>query len=186
MTAHLLEASPDRAVRAVLALGSNLGDRRATLQSAVDDLAAFEGVRVLAVSPLVETDPVGGVEQPDFLNAVALVSTLLSPLDLLAACQAVENTHGRRRSVRWGPRTLDVDVVVYAGVTAASRVLQLPHPRAHGRAFVLVPWAAVDPEAVLPLPDGSTARIADVLAGLAEPEVAGVRPSREPALVVPT
>jgi dihydroneopterin aldolase/2-amino-4-hydroxy-6-hydroxymethyldihydropteridine diphosphokinase len=147
---ELLDAAPTRPVPAVLALGANLGDREGTLRSAVEALAGLDGVEVTAVSPVVETDPVGGPDQPDYLNAVVLVSTTLSPRGLLAAAHEVEDRHGRERLERWGPRTLDVDVVDYDGLVAAADDLHLPHPRAGGRAFVLAPWLAVDPAATLP------------------------------------
>ena len=166
--------APDGPVPAVLALGSNLGDRLATLRSAVADLAAADGVEVVAASGVVETDPVGP-EQPDYLNAVLLVVTTLSAHALLDVCQRVENAHGRERTVRWGARTLDVDVLDYAGAVLASDRLEVPHPRAHERAFVLVPWTDADPAAVVPGPDGPR-RAADLLAGLAPADVAGVRP----------
>lgn len=177
---------PAGPVPAVLALGSNLGDRVATLRSAVAALDAADGVHVVRVSPVVETDPVGP-EQPDYLNAVVLVETTLSPLALLAACQRVEDAHGRERLVRWGARTLDVDVVDVAGAVASGPGLDLPHPRARERAFVLVPWLAADPDAVLPGPDGP-ARVADLLAALdadAPGGPAGVRPRPDVALAVP-
>lgn len=145
-----LATAPARPVRAVLALGTNLGDRRALLAAAVADLAATEGIRVTAVSPVVETAPVGGPDQPDYLNAVVVVETTLSPHGLLDAAQAVEAGHGRVRTIRWGPRTLDIDLLAYGDLLAEGARLVLPHPRAHERGFVLVPWSAVDPEAVLP------------------------------------
>jgi dihydroneopterin aldolase/2-amino-4-hydroxy-6-hydroxymethyldihydropteridine diphosphokinase len=146
----VLDAAPGSPARAVLALGTNLGDRMAILVAAIADLEATEGLRVVAVSPVVETAPVGGPKQADYLNAVVVVETTLSPNALLAACQAVESGHGRERTVRWGPRTLDVDVITYADLVARSDTLELPHPRAHERGFVLVPWAAVDPTGELP------------------------------------
>ena len=158
-----LDTHPAHPVRAVVALGANLGDRFATLQSALDDLAGFEGIRLQAVSPVVETAPVGGPAQPDYLNAVLLVDTTLSPLGLLAACQQVESEHGRTRPVRWGPRTLDLDLIRYDDLVAASPDLQVPHPRAAERAFVLDPWLAVDPEATLPGPDGEHRSVAELL-----------------------
>jgi 2-amino-4-hydroxy-6-hydroxymethyldihydropteridine diphosphokinase len=129
---------------AVLSLGANLGDRLAALQAAVDLLAPLD------VSPVYETEPVGGVPQDDFLNAVARVDTALDPYGLLALAHAAEEAAGRVREVRWGPRTLDVDVVVYGHVVSDDPVLTLPHPRAHERAFVLRPWLDLDPDAALP------------------------------------
>lgn len=134
--------------RAVLSLGANLGDRLTTLQTALDALAAQ--VEVVAVSPVYETAPVGVIDQPDFLNAVALVETSLSPADLLAYAQRVETAGGRLRAARWGPRTLDIDIVAYGDVVSTDPHVTLPHPRAGERAFVLRPWLDVDPSAVLP------------------------------------
>ncbi|RHA43595.1 2-amino-4-hydroxy-6-hydroxymethyldihydropteridine diphosphokinase [Cellulomonas rhizosphaerae] len=144
------DRTPDAPVDVVLALGSNLGAPQDTLRRAVGDLGAIPGVQVVDVSPLARTAPVGGPEQPDFLNAVVLARTSLSARDLLRATQSVEQAHGRERHEHWGPRTLDVDIIVYGGLTAVSDDLEVPHPRAHERAFVLQPWAQVAPDAVLP------------------------------------
>ncbi|MCK0116370.1 2-amino-4-hydroxy-6-hydroxymethyldihydropteridine diphosphokinase [Isoptericola sp. S6320L] len=143
-----LDAAPSGPVEAVLALGSNLGDPQGTLRAAVTDIDRIPGLQVMEVSPLARTAAVGP-EQPDFLNAVLIVRTTLPPRDLLGACQEVELMHGRVREERWGPRTLDVDLVQYDGLVASAEDLELPHPRARERAFVLVPWAEVDPDAVL-------------------------------------
>lgn len=135
--------------RAVLALGSNLGDRMRHLQGAVDALSG--DVDVIAVSGVYETAPVGGPDQEDFLNAVVIVETALPPHGLLALCQGVETAHDRVREVRWGPRTLDVDIIAMEGVLLDEPSLTLPHPRAHERAFVCIPWLEIDPTAALPL-----------------------------------
>jgi dihydroneopterin aldolase/2-amino-4-hydroxy-6-hydroxymethyldihydropteridine diphosphokinase len=140
----------DRPVPAVLALGSNLGDRQAELQRAVDQLAATPGVRVTAVSPVYETGPVGGPDQPDYLNAVVLAETGLPAADLLGRAHAIEAAARRTRAVRWGPRTLDVDIIAYGDRVSADPTLTLPHPRARERAFVLAPWRDADPDAELP------------------------------------
>ncbi|MBP3042043.1 2-amino-4-hydroxy-6-hydroxymethyldihydropteridine diphosphokinase [Arthrobacter jiangjiafuii] len=137
------------AVNAILALGSNLGASRDTLSRAVAELADLPGVRLQAVSPVVRTRPVGGPEQPDYLNLVVSVETDLDPHELLAHCQAVENAHHREREVRWGPRTLDVDIITYGDLVLDDETLTIPHPRAHTRAFVLQPWAWMDPGATL-------------------------------------
>jgi 2-amino-4-hydroxy-6-hydroxymethyldihydropteridine diphosphokinase len=138
---------------AVLALGSNLGDRAATIRAAVGDLAAEPGIDVTAVSGLYETPAlkVGGVDAsaPRYLNAVALVRTSLTPLDLLDAVGRIEQGHGRVRAERWGDRTLDIDIVDMNRLEYVDDRLTLPHPRAAERAFVLVPWLEVDPAAVL-------------------------------------
>lgn len=144
-----LDAAPGAPVEVVLAIGSNLGAAQDTLRDAVADLAAVPGLEVLDVSALARTAPVGGPEQPDFLNAVLIARTTLSPRDLLRATSEVERRHGRERLVHWGPRTLDVDIIVYGDVSAVTDDLELPHPRAHERAFVLQPWAQVQPDAVL-------------------------------------
>ncbi|ADG73542.1 2-amino-4-hydroxy-6-hydroxymethyldihydropteridin epyrophosphokinase [Cellulomonas flavigena DSM 20109] len=155
-----LDEPPAQPVRAVLALGSNIGPAQETLRQAVADIAATPGVEVVAVSPLARTAAVGP-EQPDFLNAVVLARTTLSPRDLLRAAHAVEDRHGRERHERWGPRTLDVDVIVHGDTLAVTDDLELPHPRAHERAFVLQPWAQIDPEAQLPgLGGGPVAQLA--------------------------
>lgn len=140
--------------RAVLALGANLGDRLAALQGAVDALCAHGQVEVLAVSSVYSTAPVGGPEQDDYLNAVVLVDTELSPHELLALAQRIEADHHRTREVRWGPRTLDVDLIALQDaegeVIMDTADLTLPHPRAFERAFVCVPWTDVEPERALP------------------------------------
>jgi 2-amino-4-hydroxy-6-hydroxymethyldihydropteridine diphosphokinase len=145
--------APDAAGRgftkAVLALGCNLGQRNDTLTAAVAELVDRPEVRLLDVSPVVESKPVGGPEQPDYLNMVMSVETELGPFELLAHCQAVENRHHRTREVRWGPRELDVDIIVYGELTCGDELLTLPHPRAHERAFVLYPWAMMDARATL-------------------------------------
>ncbi|WP_402468265.1 2-amino-4-hydroxy-6-hydroxymethyldihydropteridine diphosphokinase [Isoptericola aurantiacus] len=143
-----LDVSPQHPVDAVLALGANIGDPQGTLRAAVTDIDRIPGLQVMEVSPLARTAAVGP-DQPDYLNAVLLVRTTLPPRDLLGACQEVELLHGRVREERWGPRTLDVDLVQYGDLVASSDDLDLPHPRAGERAFVLVPWAEVDPGAVL-------------------------------------
>lgn len=135
--------------RAALSLGSNLGDRLAHLQQAVDALAAEPGVQVQAVSGVYETAPVGGPEQPDYLNAVVVVDTTLGPEQLLDVAHRLEAAAGRTRELHWGPRTLDVDVLALDALVVDSPRLTLPHPRAHQRGFVLVPWADVDPDFVL-------------------------------------
>lgn len=146
----LMDRAPASAARVVLALGSNMGDPREILERAIRDIAGAPGVVLDRVAPLARTAAVGGVEQPDFLNTVLLVRTTLSPRALLRVAHAVEQEHDRTRDVRWGPRTLDVDLIAYEGVIGVADDLELPHPRAHERAFVLAPWAQADPDAVLP------------------------------------
>jgi len=141
----------------VLALGSNLGDRLANLQRALAILCAA-GLRCTAVSAVFETVPVGGPAQDDYLNAVLLAASALPAAEILARCQQAEAALHRVRTVRWGPRTLDVDVIACGDEISADPALTLPHPRAHERAFVLAPWLDVAPDAVLP-GRGSVARL---------------------------
>lgn len=148
----------------VLALGANLGDPVRTLSAAVDALA--QRLEVTAVSPLARTAPVGGPEQPAYLNAVVVARTTLTPQSVLGLAHAIEQEAGRERSVRWGPRTLDIDLIQYGDepdtALSVDPELTLPHPRAYQRAFVLWPWAQAAPDAVLVLGDGSTAPVAEL------------------------
>jgi 2-amino-4-hydroxy-6-hydroxymethyldihydropteridine diphosphokinase len=140
---------PTGVTRAVVALGANLGDRGAALSSAIARLEAE--TTVIAMSDAFETEPVGGpAGQPSFLNAIAILETELHPSELLALAQEIEAAAGRVRDVRWGPRTLDVDLITFGAVSSDDPVLTLPHPRAHERAFVLVPWLDADHDAELP------------------------------------
>ena len=146
----------DFPVRSVLALGSNLGDSRHLLASAVGALEAAAGVEVMRTSPLASTKPLGGpAGQRDYLNQVVEVETSLSPHAVLDLAQRIEAEHNRIREERWGPRTLDVDIVTYAGAVVDSPRLQVPHPSARERAFVLMPWSWMDPIALL---DGEPVR----------------------------
>lgn len=143
----------------VLALGSNLGDRMANLRLGVQALDR-DGITATAVSGVFETTPVGGPDQDNYLNAVLLAVSALPAQQILARCAAAESAAGRVRTVRWGPRTLDVDVITCDDEKRADPDLTLPHPRAHERAFVLAPWLDVDHAAVLP----GRGRVADLLA----------------------
>lgn len=135
--------------RVAFGLGANLGDRVAALQGAVDLLAPL--LRDAVVSSVYETTPVGGpADQPDYANAVLVGSTDLDPHALLAAAHEAEEVWHRTREVRWGPRTLDVDVLAVGDLELHDPDLVLPHPRAHERGFVLVPWAQIDPDSVIP------------------------------------
>ena len=138
--------------RAVLALGSNLGDRMGSLQGAVDAIADTPDVWVTSVSPVYETEPIDCPEgSQDFLNAVVLIDTALSPARLMERALAIEDAFDRMRSdVRNAPRTLDVDLIVVGDKRSEDESLTLPHPRAAERAFVLKPWYDVDPEGVIP------------------------------------
>ncbi|MFG2991096.1 2-amino-4-hydroxy-6-hydroxymethyldihydropteridine diphosphokinase [Streptomyces sp. NPDC048257] len=155
---------------AVIALGANLGNRLETLQGAIDALGDTPGMRVKAVSPVYETEP-WGVEpgaQPSYLNAVLAVKTTLPPSSLLERAHAVEEAFDRVREERWGPRTIDVDIVAYADRVSDDPVLTLPHPRAHQRAFVLAPWHDIDPEARIPGRGAVAALLAEIgLVGVA-------------------
>jgi 2-amino-4-hydroxy-6-hydroxymethyldihydropteridine diphosphokinase len=151
---------------AVIAVGSNLGDRTATFMAAVRALAEADDIEVTAISTPIETVAVRltgeDADAPAYLNAVVLVRTTLAPRALLSRLHDIERKHGRVRGERWGDRTLDLDLIDYAGMQSSSDDLTLPHPRAHERVFVLRPWVEVAPEAVLP----GHGRIADLLAEL--------------------
>lgn len=162
--------------RAVLALGSNLGDRGDILQGGVDAIAGIEGVQLTAVSPVYETVPVGGPPQPDYLNAVVLADVTIPARELLEELHEVEAVFDRVRLVRWGPRTLDIDIITVDGERSDDPDLTLPHPRAHERAFVLAPWHDVDPDAVLP----GHGPVADLLARVGQ---AGIRRSEVPLVL---
>ncbi len=162
--------------QSVLALGSNLGERQGILQGGVDAIAGIEGVRLTGVSPVYETVPVGGPPQPDYLNAVVLAGVTIPPRDLLDRLHEVEAAFDRVRLVRWGPRTLDIDIITVAGEHSDDPDLTLPHPRAHERAFVLAPWHDADPDAVLP----GYGRVADLLAGV---DQTGIRRSGIPLVL---
>jgi len=138
---------------AVLALGSNLGDRGETLHSAIEQLGAHPKIRILEQSPLVESIAIteSGPDQskPNYLNGVIKIATKLNPKKLLKAANDVELSHGRVRERRWESRSLDIDIITYENKKQESKNLTLPHPRAHERAFVLVPWSLMDSEAEL-------------------------------------
>lgn len=154
--------------RAVIAFGANLGDREATIAAATRELADSPGIRLVAVSPVYETPAVklDGVdrEAPRYLNGVVVVETDLDPHALLDLLQRVEQAHGRTREERWGDRTLDLDLVDVDGAQLADERLELPHPRAWQRAFVLQPWLDVEPEAEL----AGRGRVADLRAAAAD------------------
>ncbi len=143
-------------VRAALGLGSNIGDTRAHLDAALSELAATPGIVVVARSSDYRTPPWGPVPQDDYRNACAVIETRLSPRALLERCLEVERKLGRVRDIRWGPRVIDIDVLVYGRERVEEEGLSIPHPRMGERAFVLVPLAEIWPDA--PLGDGRTAR----------------------------
>jgi 2-amino-4-hydroxy-6-hydroxymethyldihydropteridine diphosphokinase len=164
-------------MKATVGLGSNMGDRLANLQFAIDSLSSTVGTQVHSISPIYETDPVGGPAQDDYLNAVVVLKTILSPEQLLAATQAIELAAHRERGEHWGPRTLDLDLLAMDDLTLNSPNLVLPHPRAHERGFVLLPWSMLDPDYLIP-----GHRCVSEL--LAEVDVSGVRPRPDLTLVV--
>lgn len=146
--------------RVVLALGSNLGERPANLQGGIEALFGRPGLDFLAVSPVYQTAPVGGPEQPDYLNAVVTARTSLPARDILDRAHDAEQSLHRVRREHWGPRTLDVDLIVVGDEVSDDPALTLPHPRAHQRAFVLAPWHDIEPDAGIP----GRGRIASLLA----------------------
>ncbi|MFI4897007.1 MAG: 2-amino-4-hydroxy-6-hydroxymethyldihydropteridine diphosphokinase [Phycisphaerales bacterium JB059] len=146
---------------AAIALGSNLGDRRATLESALRSLALTPRLEVLLASPFLETDPVGPGTQGAYLNAAAILRTTRDPRDLLRCMQRIEIAHGRDRSTteRWGPRTLDLDLILYADERIEEPGLTVPHPEFRGRLFVLRPLGAIAPDLVDPVTGRTLARL---------------------------
>jgi 2-amino-4-hydroxy-6-hydroxymethyldihydropteridine diphosphokinase len=146
------------------------------LQNALNSLNAVTGTQVHSVSPVFETDPVGGPEQGRYLNAVAVVKTVLSPEQFLAATQQIELEQNRERNERWGPRTLDIDLLAMDTEVRSTPELELPHPRAHERVFVLLPWSLLDPDFVIP----GKSSVAQLLEAL---EVTGIRFRNDLALV---
>lgn len=163
---------------ATFSLGSNMGDRLGYLQTGVDALRATPGLKVTAVSSVYETDPVGPVEsQEDFLNIVVVTESTLASMVMLERAQAIEDAFGRVRTVPGGPRTIDVDLIAVGNRVINTEELTLPHPRAHERAFVLVPWFEVDPDAELV----GRGPIAELLARI---DITGVR--RRDDLVIET
>lgn len=147
-------------MKVVIALGSNMGDTNSHLHHAIDELEKI--IAIKAVSSFYKTAPVGGPEQEDYLNAVLIGECDMDPLDLLVAMQEIETMAGRTREIHWGPRTLDLDLISYGDHEIHEPHLELPHPRAHERAFVLEPWLEIDPDGVL-IGHGP---IAELLAGL--------------------
>ncbi len=163
--------------KAYLGLGSNLGDRLANLQRAVELLAGQRGLTVLRSSRVYETDPVGGPPQPDFLNAVVEVQTSLMPGELLTACREAEEALVRVRDEHWGPRTIDIDILTFGDDVIEEPDLTVPHPRMHERGFVLAPLLELDPDPRLP-GGREAARLR-----LSAPEVMSVRPFAPPLRV---
>lgn len=139
------------AVTAYVGLGANLQDPASQVRRALDELASIPLSRVLSRSPLYKSPPLGPAGQPDYVNAVAALETALAPLALLEELRAIEVRHGRQRDgTRWGPRTLDLDVLLYGDLQQSTPELTLPHPGLHERAFVLYPLSDVAPELMVP------------------------------------
>jgi 2-amino-4-hydroxy-6-hydroxymethyldihydropteridine diphosphokinase len=149
-------------MKAVIALGANIGNPKENLDLAVSLLR--EATDLVSVSKYYATAPVGGPEQPDYLNAVCIVESELPAVDLLSLLHGIEKTLGRERIEHWGPRTIDLDLIQYGSLLSNSQELALPHPRAHERRFVLEPWHEIEPEAIL-LTHG---KISQLLAQLTE------------------
>lgn len=151
---------------AILALGGNLGDRKANIVAAVEAIDATKGIHAHKLSPLVESYAVtqAGVDEskPNYINAVLSIETRLKPKKLLRELRRIESELGRVRIERWGSRTIDIDIVTYGDRVISKKHLQVPHPRAYGRAFVMVPWSLIEPDAVLP-GHGSVAILAETM-----------------------
>ena len=147
-------------MKAVVALGANIGDPQEQMDVAIAMLK--EATQVIAVSSYYATKPVGGPEQPDYINAVCTLESELPALDLLSLLHGIEKSLGRERIERWGPRTIDLDLIQYGALLSKAEELELPHPRAFERRFVLEPWLEIEPDAVL-LTHG---KISDLLAQL--------------------
>lgn len=143
-------------VEAILSLGSNLGDRYGTLDKAIRRLDSHPGISVSKVAAYLETAPVGYLEQGKFINSAVSIETSLSPVELLETVLQIEADLGRKREVRFGPRTLDIDILLYGDLVISSEALTIPHPRLREREFVLVPLAEIAPEKRIP-PTGLTA-----------------------------
>ena len=134
-------------MKAVIALGANIGDPKAQMDLAVAMLR--EATEVISISEYFSTKPVSDIEQPDYLNAVCIVESELPAMDLLSLLHGIEKALGRQRLEKWGPRTIDLDLIQYGSLLSSADELKLPHPRAHERRFVLEPWVSIDPEAIL-------------------------------------
>lgn len=156
--------------QAWIALGSNIAPRETYLQQAIQMLSEHEEIKLNQVSTVYETEPVGYENQDQFLNLVAEVETSLDPMELLRICQKIERDLGRKRIIRWGPRTVDLDILLYSTENMNVEELILPHPRMHERAFVLVPLAEIAPELLL-----KDKRVQEWLDTLPAQDVQGVR-----------
>ena len=148
-------------MKAVIALGANIGNPKEQMDLAVAMLR--ESTEFIALSSYYTTKPVGGPEQPDYINAVCIIECELPALDLLSLLHGIEKSLGRERNEKWGPRTIDLDLIQYGNLLSKADELELPHPRAHERRFVLEPWHEIEPDAIL-LTHG---KISELLAHLA-------------------
>jgi len=142
--------------RAFIGMGSNLGDRRSFLEKASQEISSHPQVRVIRLSSLYETEPVGYLDQGWFLNQVMEIETTLTPEELLSFLQGIENKLGRKRLIRWGPRVIDLDILLYGNLTIESPQLIIPHPRMYERGFVMIPLQEIAPDLIHP--DGKTTR----------------------------
>jgi len=152
---------------AYIAIGSNLGDRQATITNAIGDIQALETVTLVEQSSIIETPPVGDIQQGPYLNSVIHVQTTTNARDLLESLLNIETTHGRNRSQeqRWGPRTLDLDLIVFGDQVIDQPGLQVPHPRMHQRSFVLIPLAEIAPDILLPVHNETPRQLLKALDG---------------------
>ena len=151
---------------AYLGIGGNIGDTRANIEDTIELLSNHEGIKLTSRSSLYETEPVGYIDQDWFLNIVLEIETSLKPLELLEYCQYIENELKRERTIRWGPRTIDVDILLYENYSSDSEVLTVPHPRMTERAFVMVPLYEINKELVI---DGRS--IKDIVSNLQGEEI---------------
>ncbi len=136
--------------QAYIGLGTNIGDRESNLKDAVSELAAIPEIEIISVSSIYETDPVGYLDQGNFLNMVICIHTALDAQSLLVACMKIEQDLGRKREIRWGPRTIDLDILLYNQENIVTKNLIVPHPRMLERAFVLIPLVEIDKDIILP------------------------------------
>ncbi len=161
---------------AYIGIGSNIGDRLSYVQQSVAMLSSFEGVKILDTSGFYETEPYGYKEQNWFVNAVAKIETTLSPVELLRICQSVEEKLGRVRSQKWGPRTIDLDILLYGDVVIQNEFLTIPHPGMTDRAYVLVPMLEFDEDILHPVLNKTILQIHSELEVVDEVYLYGTRP----------
>lgn len=169
----ILASEPSERATAYIALGSNLGDRHAMINAALQAIDRTNGVHVSAFSELIETEPLGPPGQSTYLNAAARLVTTLSPRELLETCLAIERALGRdrRHSIRWGPRVIDIDLLMFADLIIDEPGLKIPHPHLHERTFVLNPLAQIAPQAMHPVLGVTIESLCRDLAASAAPAV---------------